>query len=728
MGSSPSKDALAGGTGIVPGVSDAEHNPCVGPVSHDAVSIPHFLDAQAADGAPAGATPGGQIPQPNTHSTAPSAAATPPADGSESGGSAVATPPVAVPSISGIEAAVDLAAAAGAERDGDGLLLTQEVAQKGKVDFFSAHASMLSPFLRVSSAEPATRRALLHAAGVGVVVNAAADAVPCKFRRDGVPYTSLCVADTSSTELSNLFPAICALLKAAEQASVPALVHCHQGVSRSGTLAVAYIMWRWGADLDTAVAAARRVRGIISPNPGFRLQLQEWGWWLARWREGPAVSSLADLPWVPAGEAAAAGGVPRSSPDGKWTLCDITLDPAAPLPVYSAARLAPGMFDVAAVPVTSTTPAQLQLFTASAPEAPSLESVPCFHPHEALPPSFKVVPAEGKADTATGAVLAQPVAPGFAAFTCRKLLIPRRCDTTHLPLAPARDALVSTSVTLLTHAPGGPLPPLAVWVGAEVAPEVVEACLAAVASTLQAWKTLFPALAQQPWAAWPLPLLKEGSEEAAAFAAHLPATNVATATPPAPPATSRRGPSTTAHLASVDPGAADVSTGPDVPPLAPRGAKGGTAVLAGAGSAVVADEEEEEDENPSMYLGRPSLYSLANSGTSGSVQWDRCGEYDDDDLVPGSTLALVVVGAGAGAEGDDAFDISAADAPQQPHTVYLWAAAHGEGDQTDLATAALHAHYTARELALPPGVKPSVQAEVSGAESDAFWEHFEAGF
>ncbi|CAE7879937.1 MKP1, partial [Symbiodinium sp. KB8] len=435
MGSSPSKDALAGGTGIVPGVSDAEHNPCVGPVSHDAVSIPHFLHAQAADGAPAGATPGGQIPQLNTQSTAPSAAATPPADGSESGGSAVATPPVAVPSISGIEAAVDLAAAAGAERDGDGLLLTQEVAQKGKVDFFSAHASMLSPFLRVSSAEPATRRALLHAAGVGVVVNAAADAVPCKFRRDGVPYTSLCVADTSSTELSNLFPAICALLKAAEQASVPALVHCHQGVSRSGTLAVAYIMWRWGADLDTAVAAARRVRGIISPNPGFRLQLQEWGWWLARWREGPAVSSLADLPWVPAGEAAAAGGVPRSSPDGKWTLCDVTLDPAAPLPVYSAARLAPGMFD-------------------------------------ALPPSFKVVPAEGKADTATGAVFAQTAAPGFAAFTCRKLLIPRRCDTTHLPLAPARDALASTSVTLLTHAPGGPLPPLAVWVGAEVAPEV----------------------------------------------------------------------------------------------------------------------------------------------------------------------------------------------------------------------------------------------------------------
>jgi hypothetical protein len=53
------------------------------------------------------------------------------------------------------------------------------------------------------------------------------------------------------------------------------LVHCHQGVSRSGTLALAHMMWALRLPMQEALTFARTRRGIISPNPGFLCQLLE---------------------------------------------------------------------------------------------------------------------------------------------------------------------------------------------------------------------------------------------------------------------------------------------------------------------------------------------------------------------------------------------------------------------------------------------------------------------
>jgi len=53
------------------------------------------------------------------------------------------------------------------------------------------------------------------------------------------------------------------------------LTHCHQGVSRSGTLALAHVMWALRLPFDEALPWARTRRGIISPNAGFTCQLLE---------------------------------------------------------------------------------------------------------------------------------------------------------------------------------------------------------------------------------------------------------------------------------------------------------------------------------------------------------------------------------------------------------------------------------------------------------------------
>ncbi len=55
------------------------------------------------------------------------------------------------------------------------------------------------------------------------------------------------------------------------------LVHCAQGMSRSGGIAVGYIMWRERLSYETALAHVQQARPCVSPNEGFALQLDEFG-------------------------------------------------------------------------------------------------------------------------------------------------------------------------------------------------------------------------------------------------------------------------------------------------------------------------------------------------------------------------------------------------------------------------------------------------------------------
>lgn len=53
------------------------------------------------------------------------------------------------------------------------------------------------------------------------------------------------------------------------------LVNCAQGKSRSGTLAVAYVMARKNLALEDALKIVKGKRATVGPNPGFMRQLQD---------------------------------------------------------------------------------------------------------------------------------------------------------------------------------------------------------------------------------------------------------------------------------------------------------------------------------------------------------------------------------------------------------------------------------------------------------------------
>lgn len=54
------------------------------------------------------------------------------------------------------------------------------------------------------------------------------------------------------------------------------LVHCIQGISRSGAVIVAYLMRTLSLDYEAALALARESRPVIFPNSGFSDQLRLW--------------------------------------------------------------------------------------------------------------------------------------------------------------------------------------------------------------------------------------------------------------------------------------------------------------------------------------------------------------------------------------------------------------------------------------------------------------------
>lgn len=53
-------------------------------------------------------------------------------------------------------------------------------------------------------------------------------------------------------------------------------VHCAMGKSRSATLVVAYLMWKYGLDAGTALDQLCEGRPVCDPNPGFKEQLSVW--------------------------------------------------------------------------------------------------------------------------------------------------------------------------------------------------------------------------------------------------------------------------------------------------------------------------------------------------------------------------------------------------------------------------------------------------------------------
>lgn len=90
-----------------------------------------------------------------------------------------------------------------------------------------------------------------------------------------IRYYSMYDADTPS-DTHSMRHALCDGLWFLEQQTIrgrPTLVHCKQGISRSATLIVAYIMKHRRMNLATALSTLQAQRPAVQPNNGFMREL-----------------------------------------------------------------------------------------------------------------------------------------------------------------------------------------------------------------------------------------------------------------------------------------------------------------------------------------------------------------------------------------------------------------------------------------------------------------------
>uniref|UniRef100_A0A914QEJ3 Protein-tyrosine-phosphatase n=1 Tax=Panagrolaimus davidi TaxID=227884 RepID=A0A914QEJ3_9BILA len=84
------------------------------------------------------------------------------------------------------------------------------------------------------------------------------------------------IDDTPRTKISDHFDTAADKIKLVKDTGGKVLVHCVQGVSRSASLCIVYLMKYEGMSLRKAYQHVKKVRPIIAPNIGFWKQMIEY--------------------------------------------------------------------------------------------------------------------------------------------------------------------------------------------------------------------------------------------------------------------------------------------------------------------------------------------------------------------------------------------------------------------------------------------------------------------
>ncbi|ERE71427.1 forkhead box protein S1-like protein [Cricetulus griseus] len=94
----------------------------------------------------------------------------------------------------------------------------------------------------------------------------------------GIKYLRISVADAPEVPIKKHFKECINFIHSCRLNGGNCLVHCFAGISRSTTIVVAYVMTVTGLGWREVLEAIKANRPIANPNPGFRQQLEEFGW------------------------------------------------------------------------------------------------------------------------------------------------------------------------------------------------------------------------------------------------------------------------------------------------------------------------------------------------------------------------------------------------------------------------------------------------------------------
>ena len=89
-------------------------------------------------------------------------------------------------------------------------------------------------------------------------------------------YLILEIPDIENTHIIPLFTHSNNFIDNAINSGGKVLIHCMYGISRSSTILIAYLKWKYNISVSKALEWIRSARPIANPNNGFILQLREY--------------------------------------------------------------------------------------------------------------------------------------------------------------------------------------------------------------------------------------------------------------------------------------------------------------------------------------------------------------------------------------------------------------------------------------------------------------------
>ncbi len=133
-------------------------------------------------------------------------------------------------------------------------------------------ATQLLTFLYVGNERDAADLEFLQQERICNVLNVT-QSVPCFHDNKLVNYKRISVRDNSLANLKKHFDEAFQFIEAARKRHEKVLLHCSAGISRSSTIAIAYIMRYRGMSMSKAYNLVKSRRSIIAPNLNFVGQL-----------------------------------------------------------------------------------------------------------------------------------------------------------------------------------------------------------------------------------------------------------------------------------------------------------------------------------------------------------------------------------------------------------------------------------------------------------------------